>query len=165
MKRSTPVVLSHQNSPTYLFSLINLWLHIFNLVTGEYNIMDRENSYFSQEQWFKVKAVLMDLLQSRGWHGSGFSNLSRPNPTKKLGGKFHPVVVSRKNVSLYYKHTVCGLLALLVDYFDVLDSFYWHPFTAEDPLVSKWCNATFLQIRSNEETNSSSWIAWGVSTF
>ncbi len=25
-------------------------------------------------------------------------------------------------------------------------SFWRHPFTAEDPLVSKWCNATFLQI-------------------
>ncbi len=24
-------------------------------------------------------------------------------------------------------------------------SFWRHPFTAEDPLVSKWCNATFLQ--------------------
>ncbi len=27
--------------------------------------------------------------------------------------------------------------------------------TAEDPLMSKWWNATFLQIWSNEETNSS----------
>ncbi len=25
-------------------------------------------------------------------------------------------------------------------------SFWRHPFTAEDPLLSKWCNATFLQI-------------------
>ncbi len=34
------------------------------------------------------------------------------------------------------------------------------PFTAEDPLVSKWCNAKFLQICSDEETNSStSWMA------
>ncbi len=44
----------------------------------------------------------------------------------------------------------CGLL---VDYCDVfiscLDSFWRHPFTAEDPLVSKWCNATFLQIYSD----------------
>ncbi len=40
-------------------------------------------------------------------------------------------------------------------------SFWRHPFTAEDPLVSKWCNATFLQICSDEETNSStSWMAW-----
>ncbi len=40
-------------------------------------------------------------------------------------------------------------------------SFWRHPFTAEDPLVSKWCNAKFLQICSDEETNSStSWMAW-----
>ncbi len=51
-----------------------------------------------------------------------------------------------------------------VDYCDViiscLDSFWRHPFTAEDPLLSKWRNATFLQIFSDEETNSStSWMA------
>ncbi len=34
-------------------------------------------------------------------------------------------------------------------------SFWRHPFTAEDPLVSKWCTATFLQICFDEETNSS----------
>ncbi len=28
-----------------------------------------------------------------------------------------------------------------------------HPFTAEDPLVSKWCNAKFLQICSDEKPN------------
>ncbi len=33
-------------------------------------------------------------------------------------------------------------------------SFWRHPFTAEHPLMSKWCNATFLQISSNEEVNS-----------
>ncbi len=32
-------------------------------------------------------------------------------------------------------------------------SFWRHPFTAEDPLVSMWCNAKFLQICSDEETN------------
>ncbi len=31
-------------------------------------------------------------------------------------------------------------------------SFWLHPFTAEDPLVSKWSNAKFLQICSKEET-------------
>ncbi len=30
--------------------------------------------------------------------------------------------------------------------------FWRHPFTAEDPLVSRWCNAKFLQICSSEET-------------
>ncbi len=29
-------------------------------------------------------------------------------------------------------------------------SFWRHPFTAEDPLVSKWCNAKFLQICSDD---------------
>ncbi len=34
-------------------------------------------------------------------------------------------------------------------------SFWRHPFATEDPLVSKWYNATFLQIGFDEETNSS----------
>ncbi len=38
---------------------------------------------------------------------------------------------------------LCGLLFGLV--------FWRHPFTAEDPLVSKWFNAQFLQICSDEE--------------
>ncbi len=41
------------------------------------------------------------------------------------------------------------------------DGFWRHPFTAEDPLVSKYSNAKFLQICSDEETNSSTfWMAW-----
>ncbi len=32
-------------------------------------------------------------------------------------------------------------------------SFWRYPLTIEDPLLSKWCNAHFLQIRSGEETN------------
>ncbi len=43
-----------------------------------------------------------------------------------------------------------------MDYCDVfiscLDSFWRHPFTSEDPLVSKLCNAIFFQICSDEET-------------
>ncbi len=41
-----------------------------------------------------------------------------------------------------------------VDYCDVFGLSFWrHPFTAEHPLVSKWCNAKFHQIWSNEEMN------------
>ncbi len=41
-------------------------------------------------------------------------------------------------------------------------SFWRHPFTAGDPLVSKLYNTVFLRIYSNEETKSStSWMAWG----
>jgi len=43
-------------------------------------------------------------------------------------------------------------------------SFWRHPFTTKDPLLSKWCNAKFLQICSDEETNSS-WMAWEWVTF
>ncbi len=39
-------------------------------------------------------------------------------------------------------------------------SFWWHPFTAEDPWVSKWCNDTFLQIYSNKKKWSRPWTAF-----
>ncbi len=53
----------------------------------------------------------------------------------------------------------CKLLWCFYQLFGL--SFWRHPFTAEDPLVSKWCNVTFLQICSHEETNSpTSWMAW-----
>ncbi len=38
----------------------------------------------------------------------------------------------------------CGLLWCFYQLFGL--SFWRHPFTAEDPLLSTWCNATFLQI-------------------
>ncbi len=53
----------------------------------------------------------------------------------------------------------CGLLWCFYQLFGL--SFWRHPFTAEDPLVSKWCNAKSLQICSDEETNpSTSWMTW-----
>ncbi len=52
----------------------------------------------------------------------------------------------------------CGLLWCFYQLFGL--SFWRHPFTAEDPLVSKWCNATFLKIWTHKETNSTSWMAW-----
>ncbi len=39
-------------------------------------------------------------------------------------------------------------------------SFWRHPFTAEDPLLSKWCNAKLFLICSDEKTKSSTWITW-----
>ncbi len=43
----------------------------------------------------------------------------------------------------------CVLLWCFYQLFGLL--FWRHPFTAEDPLVSKWCNAKFLQICFDEE--------------
>ncbi len=58
----------------------------------------------------------------------------------------------------------CGLLWCFYQLFWLW--FWWHPFTAEDPLVSKWCNSKFFQICSDEETNSStSWMARGWVNF
>ncbi len=37
----------------------------------------------------------------------------------------------------------------------MLLSAVWHPFTAEDPSLSECCNAAFLQICFDEETNAS----------
>ncbi len=45
----------------------------------------------------------------------------------------------------------CGLLWCFYQLFGL--SFWRHPFTAEHPLVNKWCNARFLQIYSDEETH------------
>ncbi len=56
---------------------------------------------------------------------------------------------------------------IIMDYCDYCDVqmfehlFWRHPFTAEYPLASKWCNAKFLQIYSDTKTNSlTSWMAW-----
>ncbi len=49
----------------------------------------------------------------------------------------------------------CGLLWCFYQLFGL--SFWRHPFTAEDPLVSMWCNAKFLQICCDEKTNSFVW--------
>ncbi len=62
--------------------------------------------------------------------------------------------------TLFDRLESCGLLWCFYQLFGL--SFWWHPFTAEDPLVSKWCTAKFLQICSDEKTNSfTSWMTWG----
>ncbi len=59
-----------------------------------------------------------------------------------------------------------GVVWIIVVFLSAGLSFWRHPFTAEHPPVSKWCNATFLQICSDEETNSStSWMVWGIVDF
>ncbi len=58
---------------------------------------------------------------------------------------------------------LCGLLLDYCDGFYQLFglSFWRHPFTAEDSLVSKWCHLKFLKICSVKEKNSSTyWLAW-----
>ncbi len=56
-----------------------------------------------------------------------------------------------------------GLLRHWCSFYQLFGLSFWrHPFTAEDQLVSKWSNAKFLKIISNEKINcSTSWMAWG----
>ncbi len=50
-----------------------------------------------------------------------------------------------------------GVVWIIVMFYQLFGLSFWrHPFSAEDPLVSKWYNAKFLKICSEEETNSSS---------
>ncbi len=59
-------------------------------------------------------------------------------------------------VKTYYLQTLSfsrSRLNYLWCFYQLL-SFWRHPFTSEDPLVSKWCDAKCLQFCSNEETNS-----------
>ncbi len=44
-----------------------------------------------------------------------------------------------------------GVVWIIVMFYQLFGLSIWrHPFTAEHPLVSKWCNVTFLQICSYE---------------
>ncbi len=85
--------------------------------------------------------------------------------------EYSPALVKLENVqlfsTLFSRHQLmtgavwitCVLLWCFYQLFGL--SIWRHPFTAELPLLSKWWNATFLQICSDEETNSSkSWMAW-----
>ncbi len=54
----------------------------------------------------------------------------------------------------------------LIFFFYQVFGLWRHPFAAEDPLASKWCNTKLLKICSDEETNiSTSWVALGCAHF
>ncbi len=57
----------------------------------------------------------------------------------------------------------CGLLWCFYQLFGL--SFWWHPFTADDPSVSKLFNATFLQICSDKLIYTSDDLRYIFSTF
>ncbi len=94
--------------------------------------------YFGQKQQFEVKNILMmiDLFL-----------------TNKQFFTLHDV-----NWWTWVVWITFGLFWCFYQLFGF--SFWRHPFNAEDPLVSKGCNAKFLQICFHEGTNSS--ISWMV---
>ncbi len=61
------------------------------------------------------------------------------------------------NINIYIKYMLIGELELSIYLWIIVTfklSFWRHPFAAEDPLVSKLCNAIFLQIGSNGDISS-----------
>ncbi len=56
---------------------------------------------------------------------------------------------------------------IVMFFYQLFGLLFWrHPFTAADPLVSKWCEAKFFLICFDEVTNSSTvWMAWGGENF
>ena len=146
-EKSISCCLSRQNLDTYLFRAV---LACKRCLTCAYFSPDSDQttftleeallwimeSYFSQKQQLKVKNVLiMDLLLT-------ITHLFTSHDINWWTGVVW---------------ITCGLLWCFYQLFGL--SFWRHPFTAEDPLVSKWCNAKFLQICSDEETIF--WMAWG----
>ncbi len=70
--------------------------------------------------------------------------------------------IIQTNKQLITSQNIIGVewITCRISCFTAAWSFWRHPFTAENPLMSKWCNAKFLQICSDEETNSSTtWMA------
>ncbi len=147
VKKSISCCLSHQNPPTYLLRAVLackrcLLCADFSPDSDEMTyslektMLCIEDSYFSWKQWFEVKNILM-------------MNLLLTNTQ----------ILASQDVNWWtgVVWITCGLLWCFYQLFGL--SFWRHPFTAEDLLLSKWCNATFFQICFHAETNSStSWV-------
>ncbi len=123
VKSPSPVVLSHQNEP------IDLFRTVFACLISAYFSPDSDKTTFSLE---KSKLWTRNLF--------GCSGLK----LKSLNDRFVP-----------YKHSCFALnwwngvvwitYELLWCFYQLFGLSFWrHPFTAEDPLVSKWCNAEFI---------------------
>ncbi len=97
------------------------WFRRDYFFTGGSNIMDRDSN-LSHTQQFEVKNILMMYCFLQ---------------TQLLASQFI-------NWWTGVVWITCGLLWCFYQLFGL--SFWRHPFTAEDPLLRQWCNATFLQI-------------------
>ncbi len=92
------------------------------------------NLDFGQKQQFEVKNVLIDLFLTNT----------------------HLLALQDVHWWSGVVWITCGLLWCFYQLFGL--SFWRHPFTAEDPLLSKWCNAMLYFSKSDEETNKTdSW--------
>ncbi len=174
MKSSPPVVFWHQNPPTCLFRTVSACKWSKGLVSR-----DSDKTTFLEQKAIVIKVKNISVmnvliinslftrlcvltaapLENRWWR---FPTNHRAAFTDQ---HYLMQLIAQPHFSLHSQDvnwwtgvvcTTCGLLWCFYQLFGL--SFWRHPFTAEDPLVSKWCNATFLQISSDEETN---WMSEG----
>ncbi len=129
--------------------------------------MHRSSTVFKQKESRTVLDKLVDF-DVRGQQEMDF--VTRRNVIIDYGlWYFWPVATAKMCCFLLHKMLMDWSH---VDYFWIMFyycfyqlfglSFWWHPLTAEDLLVSIWYNVKFLKICFDEETNSfTSCMAWG----
>ncbi len=126
MKKCISCCLSHQNPATYSFRAVLASKQCLICADFSPDSDQTTDLYFCQKQQFEVKNVLMlDLFLTN-------TQLLAPQDVNWWTGVVW---------------ITCGLLWCFYQLFGL--SFWRHPFTAEDPLLSRWWNATFLQICSH----------------
>ncbi len=151
MKKSTPCCpLTSKSTLIFPYNCFGLFLlvtvldlciflsqfRLDDFFTGERNLL-LEVLYFDQKQQFEVKNLLI-------------LNLFLTNTQ----------ILTLQDIN-WWTGVVWITWGLLWCFYQLFGLSFWrHPFTAEDPLVSKWCNAKFLKICSDEQTNSSN--SWRV---
>ncbi len=90
------------------------------------------------------------LKLSKGWGFQYFININKRHIyIVHFNSPQHLCLLVKEKKEAGVMWISCGLLWCFYQLFGL--SFWRHPFTAEDPLVSKWCNVKFLQICSDGE--------------
>ncbi len=117
-------------------------------VINKFNI----KMFLTSNQWFQLMSRLYVIL---------LSPVKMSSHLKKYAWiklHFQAKTVQNSYNQISYSHILSRndhLFGLLWCFNELFGLAFWrHPFTADDLLVSKWCNAKFLQICSSEETNS-----------
>ncbi len=128
VKKSISCCLSNQNPATYLFRAVLSCKRC--LICADFSPDSDQNTFSLRKHYYGLwtqilvkNFLMMDLFQL----------LSSPD-VNWWTGVLWITCVEYNGVELWCFYQLFGL------------SFWWHPFTAEHPLWSKWCNATFLQI-------------------
>ncbi len=117
----------------------------------------------TRSKMFKDTNLLLRCLTLNGHFWTKYKSISCCPPTSKSSDTF----VFWTVFCLLMVLDLCLLLINRLEWCGLLWCFYqllgfWrHPFTANDPFVSKWCNAQFLQSVPMKKQTHGSWMARG----